>query len=395
MTMVVLSPMAIDIYLASVPLMVVDLKTSANQIQSTIGLFFFAMGIGQLVVGPLADRWGRKPIVLFGLALYAVSALLASFAEHILFMQLCRLVQGFAACAISVIIFSVVRDIYTYERSSKVYSYLNGVLSVVPALAPVFGGLLAGAFGWRSTFIFMSIYALLVFVLILGRLPETLKVGDKAAAYSVPLYNWQRFSSILKSKTFVFYSLCCMSAMAGILSYVSYAPVWLISHLNVSAFTFSLLFGFNASVSIACSFLAPILIKRYGNRKVVFVALCSMLCSALALLIAYALLGLLKVTGLLAALGFMLPIALLSTGLSLLLGPATSIALAQFSDRAATASALLGFIQMVGASIVVMLIQQVDLLAPVAVAAVLLVMVLPLFVVMQTKGLKKWSIEEG
>jgi DHA1 family bicyclomycin/chloramphenicol resistance-like MFS transporter len=274
-----------------------------------------------------------------------------------------------------------------------VYSYLNGVLSVVPALAPVFGGLLAGAFGWRSTFIFMSIYALLVFVLILVRLPETLKIEDKATAYSASLYNWQRFSSVLKSKTFVFYSLCCMSAMAGILSYVSYAPVWLITHLNVSALTFSLLFGFNAAVSIACSFLAPILIKRYGNRKVVFVALCSMLCSALALLIAYALLDYLKISGLLAALGFMLPVALLSTGLSLLLGPATSIALARFSDRAATASALLGFIQMVGASIVVMLIQQVDLLAPVAVAAVLLVMVLPLFIVMQTESLTKWSIE--
>ncbi|MCJ8298978.1 MAG: MFS transporter, partial [Pseudomonadales bacterium] len=201
MTMVVLSPMAIDIYLASVVEMAAELQASNSQIQSTISLFFLAMGLGQVVVGPLADRYGRKPIAVLGLALYLCSSFAASLVGDILMMQLVRMLQGFAACAISVIIFSIVRDTYSYERSSKVYSYLNGVLSVIPALAPIFGSALAESFGWRSTFVFMGSYALLVLCLVARFLPETLKASTEAAK-SGRLYNWQLYRPVLCSRYF-------------------------------------------------------------------------------------------------------------------------------------------------------------------------------------------------
>jgi len=324
-----------------------------------------------------------------GLALYLLSSFAASMVSDIGLMQLVRMLQGFAACAISVIIFSIVRDTYSYERSSKVYSYLNGVLSVIPALAPIFGSALAESFGWRSTFVFMGSYALLVLCLVVRFLPETLKVSS-AIVGTARLYNWQQYRPVLASRYFIFYALCCMSALAGILSYVSYAPIWLMQHLGVSATLFSLLFGLNAAASIICCFVAPVLITRFGNRKMVVAALCLKLLAAV-LLIG---LQLLVITDtLLAALVFMLPVMFLSMGLSLLLGPATSMALAGFADRAGTASALLGFIQMVGASIVIVLVQQSDLVAPVAVAVVLMSLALPLLLMMSLKRFSRWNVE--
>ncbi len=390
MSMVVLSPMAIDIYLASMPQMVIELNASTSQVQSTIALFFFAMGLGQIFVGPLADRYGRRPVVICGLFLYLLSSLAAAFVNDIWLMQGCRLLQGLAACAISVVIFSVVRDRYNYAKSSKIYSYLNGVLSVIPAFAPIFGSLLASYFGWRSTFVFMFAYSLLVLLLIYRYLPETLTLENTST--TTRLYDWQRYLSVLSSKCFVYYALCSMAAMAAILSYVSYAPVWLIDHLGLSATVFSLLFGLNACMSIIVSFCAPILITRLGNRRVVKLALSSMLIAALLLLV-LALFFVLE--GLLAGVAFMLPVMFLSAGLSLLLGPATSMALSEFADKAATASALLGFIQMVGASIVVMLIQQTSFSAPVAVAIVLLSLVVPLLLMMSFKCFAQWYMERS
>ena len=387
--MVVLSPMAIDIYLSSMPKMAVELGANTSQIQSTISLFFFAMGLGQLAVGPLADRYGRKPIVLVGLFFYCLSAVAASLATDIFYLQLFRVLQGFASCAISVVIFSVVRDVYSYERSSKVYSYLNGVLSVIPALAPIFGSFLALSFGWRSTFVFMFAYALLVLLVIALYFPETLKQEDKRASLQHRLYSWYRFKRVLSSKRFVYYSLCSMAGLAGILSYVSYAPIWLIQHLQVSEVGFSVLFGVNATVSIIGCFLAPRWITLYGNRVMVKYGLSLMLGSAVLLSAIY----MLDLTGLAAAIGFMLPIALLSVGLSLSIGPASGIALSAFADSAGTASALLGFIQLTGASLVIALVQQSGLYAPVAVSVVVMVLVLPLLLVMNLKSCAHWNSE--
>ncbi len=392
MSMVVLSPMAIDIYLASIPQMAFEFNASTGQVQLTIVLFFFAMGLGQIFVGPIADRYGRRPVAIFGLSFYVLGSLAAGLASDIFYLQISRLIQGFAACAISVTIFSTVRDTYSYERSSKIYSYLNGVLGVVPACAPILGSLLASDFGWRSNFLFMFAYGLLVLGLVCRFMPETLKAENRYSSAVAKLYDWPRFLPILKSHYFIFYALCCMVALAAILSYVSYAPLWLIGHLQISKVAFSLLFGLNACAGIFCSFTAPILINRYGNRTLVFIALSCMLGAALLLMVFN---SLFNFQGFNAALAFMLPIILLSAGLSFALGPATSMALSQFGDRAGSASALLGFTQMVGASVITFLVQQTDLIAPLAVATVLVIFVLPLWLIMLLPKYSHWNDERS
>ena len=143
MLMVVLSPLAIDIYLPAMPDMALAFSVSSTQVQSTLVLFIFAMGVGQILIGPLADRFGRRPIALFGITLYIVSSLFAAMVVDFHHLQIARVLQGIAACATSIVVFSAVRDSFDTKNSAHYYSYLNGVICVIPALAPTLGGFLS------------------------------------------------------------------------------------------------------------------------------------------------------------------------------------------------------------------------------------------------------------
>ncbi|WP_028867762.1 multidrug effflux MFS transporter [Psychromonas arctica] len=388
MFMVVLSPLAIDIYLPSMPQMAQEFSVSDTQVQSTLVLFIFAMGIGQILIGPLADRFGRRPIALFGICAYMASSLLAALVVDFQYLQLARVLQGVAACATSIVVFSAVRDRFNAQQSAHYYSYLNGVICVIPALAPTLGGLLALQFGWRSTFIFMALYAVVVLLIVAFKLPET---RPEHSNNSAALYRWARYQPILANSHFVFYALTCMIAMASILTYVSYAPSWIINHLGLDELTFSYLFGFNAIVNISACFLAPKVIKKLGNHTTVTVALWVMVLSAV-LQVAFQQLPV--TTALLGGLYFMIPMLFLCIGFALLLGPATSMALSAFGERAGTASAILGCMQMSGAALLTGLLQQTNLTAPYANAVMIGAGSLVLLITMFLPQYKHWHQEQ-
>lgn len=388
MMMVVLSPLAIDIYLPSMPEMALEFSVSDTKVQSTLVLFILAMGIGQILIGPLADRFGRRPIALMGICLYIGSSLFAALVVEFQYLQLARILQGIAACATSIVVFSAVRDRFDAQQSAHYYSYLNGVICVIPALAPTLGGFLALQFGWRSTFIFMTLFAIVVLFIVAFKLPETRPEHKNNHA---ALYRWARYQPVLINSQFVFYALTCMIAMASILTYVSYAPSWIIKHLGLSELTFSFLFGFNALINIAACFLAPKVIKTLGNHKTVTIALWLMVLAAVSQLIFQQL----PVTNaLLGGLYFMLPMLLLCIGFALLLGPATSMALSAFGERAGTASALLGCIQMSGAALLTGLLQQTGLTAPYASAAMIGAGSVILLIIMSLPHYKHWHQEQ-
>lgn len=388
MFMVVLSPLAIDIYLPSMPEMAREFSVSDAQIQSTLVIFMLAMGIGQILIGPLADRFGRKPIALFGICLYIMSSLFAVYATDFHYLQIARGLQGIAACATSIVVFSAVRDSFSNKQSAHYYSYLNGVICVIPALAPSFGGMLALQFGWRSTFVFMAAYALIVLIVVAFKLPET---RPKNTVKSGALYRWSRYQPIVSNSHFVFYASACMLAMAAILTYVSYAPSWVIKHLGLSEMTFSLLFGINALINIGACFVAPLVIKKLGNRPTVLVALWLMVLSALVQLIVQ---QLPVEEPLIAAIYFMMPMLLLCIGFALLLGPATSMALSGFGERAGTATAILGFIQMSGAALLTGALQQTSFTAPYANAIMMGGGALLLLFIMSVSRFNHWHYEQ-
>ncbi len=380
MSMIVLNPLAIDIYLPSLPAMAKAFLVSSSEVQSTLVLFLFALGVGQILIGPLADRYGRRPVAMGGVLLYIASSLSAAVAMEFHWLQLSRVLQGLAACSTSIVVFSAVRDCFTNKEAARYYSYLNGMICVIPALAPTLGGLLALQFGWRSTFVFMMLYATIVMVIVGYRLPETRPANTITTG---PLYRWARYQPVLSEPHFMFYALACMSGMAAILCYVSYSPVWLIEHLGVSELAFSGLFGLNAVVNITACFTAPLVINCLGNRPTVILALTILILSALLQVLTY---WVGPQSGLAGAFSFMLPMMLLCIGFALLLGPATSMALSAFGERAGTATAMLGFIQMSGASLIAALVQQTDLIAPYAIAFVMGgLAIIPLIVMMMSR----------
>ncbi|MCV3278213.1 multidrug effflux MFS transporter [Aeromonas hydrophila] len=339
--LVLFSPLAIDIYLPAIPQMADQLGAEVTLMQGTITWFLFSMGLGQLLVGPLADRYGRKPIALGGVLLYGLSALGAGFAASLGELMLARVLQGFGACATSVAAFSVVRDSYGPKKSGQMISYLNGVICFIPALAPLLGGWLTAKAGWSANFWFMAGYAVIVGSWLLWRMPET---RPEETSSSGPLISWSRYSPVLRSPSFLFNATLCMLAMAVILAYVTAAPVQLMVKLGLDMSGFSYWFTANAALNILACFLAPRFIARVGPRRTLRIGLLVLLLSAIALTLA------MHIEHPLAMMG---PVFLSSIGFAMILGAAAGMALAPFGHCAGTAAALLGLFQMSGSGALV------------------------------------------
>ncbi|MGY3870796.1 multidrug effflux MFS transporter [Aeromonas crassostreae] len=339
--LVLFSPLAIDIYLPAIPQMAEQLGADVTLMQGTITWFLFSMGLGQLLVGPLADRYGRKPIALCGVLLYGLSALGASFAASLGELMLARVLQGFGACATSVAAFSVVRDSYGPKKSGQMISYLNGAICFIPALAPLLGGWLTAQAGWSANFWFMAGYAALVGCWLVWRMPETRPEETRSEG---ALISWERYSPVLRSPSFLFNASLCMLAMAVILAYVTAAPVQLMVKLGLDMNGFSHWFTANAVLNIATCFLAPRFIARVGPRRTLRLGLLVICLSALMLTL---------VQHIPHPLAMMGPVFLSSIGFAMVLGAAAGMALAPFGHCAGTAAALLGLLQMSGAGALV------------------------------------------
>lgn len=339
--LVLLSPLGIDLFLPTLPYIASGLKTPVSHIQLTIPLFLLVMGIGQLISGPLVDNYGRKPIALIGLALYLAGSALAALAINWPVFLLARIVQGMAVCCTAVVAFSGVRDKLEGDEAARAYSFLNGSLNIVPALAPLLGGMLAHYWGWRAPFGFLFLYGLVLMVIIYKWLPETRPDTTHPSA----LFPIRTYASIVKQPAFLAFTFSIASALGMVLTYVSLAPTVLMEHDALSPFAFSIIFGINGLWIMAVSAIANRIIPKCGRPFCLLLGAISMIAAGIILfsepyLLAPAILS--------HWLSYMLPVAISVAGLAFIMGPATSYALAPFQQNAGVASALLGFIQMAG-----------------------------------------------
>nr|CDQ35195.1 Multidrug resistance protein MdtL [Virgibacillus halodenitrificans] len=365
---VMLSPLAIDIYLPSLTVMAREFDVPFSRLQFTVTLLLLSVGLGQVLVGPLTDRFGRRPVLLCGTVVYMAGALLGMMATSLGPLYVSRVLQGLGACASMTVAFAAVRDCFTAEQGAKLYSYLNGALCIIPALAPVIGGSLAVTFGWRSNFAFMFVFAAVLGVAALWRFAET---RPQDTAPESRLYHWARYRPVLTSVRFVYFAGLAGVIMSAILVYVSTAPVILVDRLGLSELAFSGWFGANAVVNILAFFFAPRIIHCLGRVGTVRLGL--------GLIIVSGVLQALIVTALpLSSVGFMGPIGVLSVGFSLALGATSSLALEPFRERAGTAAALLGALQLGGGALLATLLLAMPLAPQWALALIGVVLVSPL-----------------
>ncbi|WP_216602014.1 MULTISPECIES: multidrug effflux MFS transporter [Vibrio] len=373
--LVLFSPLAIDIYLPALPQISQAFHVEHALAQDTITWFLFAMGVGQLFAGPLADKVGRRTVALGGISIYALSALLAWGAQNIEWMLAARLLQGLGACATSVAAFATVRDIFGPQKSGKMISYLNGAICFIPALAPILGSWLTQQFGWRSNFSFMAGFAMVALVAMFIGMKETNPAPSKE-----PVFRPSRYMAVLKTPSFIFHASLCMLAMAVILAYVTSAPVVLMENLGLSMNEFTLWFGINAVINIAACMTAPKFMDKYGTHKTLVVGIMTLGLGGIVML---------AMAQQQTALAFMLPIFLSSVGFAWVLGAAAGKALAPFGDKAGTAAALLGLFQMSGSGLVVGTVQRLGMEPQVMIAVQMFIIVPGIFVLMSKAG-KKW-----
>ena len=177
-----IGPVAIDMYLPALPTIGQSLGASIGAVQASLMAFFIALGLGQLIYGPVSDMVGRKPPLYFGLMLFAIGSVGCALAPDIHTLVAMRFVQGLGACAGSVVPRAVVRDLYTGHQALRLMSTLMLVFSVSPILAPLAGSLLIEWQGWRSTFWFMLAAGLLGLALVATQMSETRPREQRAAS---------------------------------------------------------------------------------------------------------------------------------------------------------------------------------------------------------------------
>ncbi|MDC9498560.1 MULTISPECIES: multidrug effflux MFS transporter [unclassified Pseudoalteromonas] len=369
--LVIFCPMAIDIYLPAFPTIAMQFNVTEQQVQQTVAIFMLTVGLGQLIAGPLADKFGRKPVAVVGVSLYAGSALLAYMAPSFAVLMFARALQGLGACATFVVAFAIVRDKYGSERSGQMITYLNGIVCFIPALAPILGAWLTVQFGWRMNFMFLTLFALAGLVITLTLFRETRPADSH---YQGHILDLRRFVPILKTPIFLFNSLLCMVAMSAILVYVTLAPGWIITHLGGTVADFTFWFTLNAVLSIVASFITPIYIKR-NSQKALRVGVTVLVSSGILMI---------ALSHIESAIALMLPILIAALGFALSLGSAAGMALSRFPKQAGTASALIGAMQMSGASVLVFLTQYLGLSTPWLIAFHLLLLA-PLWLILMSK----------
>jgi DHA1 family bicyclomycin/chloramphenicol resistance-like MFS transporter len=373
--MVIFSPLAIDIFLPALPVMAEEFAVPMTQIQWSITIFILSLGFGQLISGPLADRYGRRPIAIGGIVIYGLASVISAYSDSLTFFLLSRLVQGLGACAIVVAAFASVRDKYNAIESGVMYSYLNSAICCIPALAPLLGNVLTEAFGWRSNFEFMAGYAVFAGGILFFTLKET---RPEHTEQHKNLISIARSMTVLKHPVFLFNAFVVMLSMAVILAYVSSSPAWLMVRLGLDQQGFVYWFSLNALINIIACFLAPRVLVRFGARVTIGLGMVLLIIAGLLML---------ALLSWQTPIAFMLPIMISSLGFSLLMGACAGQALAPFGEKAGSASALLGFVQMSGSAVIVYLLQ----LLPINEAeqmALLMLTIIPVYVLWKMPQVK-------
>jgi DHA1 family bicyclomycin/chloramphenicol resistance-like MFS transporter len=255
-----MGPLAIDMYLPSLPSIGVSLHASAGETQATVSAFLAGMAIGQLFYGPASDRLGRRPPLLFGAVVYIAASIACGFATTPALLIGGRFIQALGACAGAVVSRAVVRDRFTHSETARMLSLMMLIMGLAPILAPLLGGALLGLGGWRLNFWFMASFGVAVGVAGLLRLSESRSEETTAhAATETPL---QAYLALMREPRLVGYALAGALNGATLFTYIASSPDLLIKTYGIPASAFGWVFGLNAVGIIGSNQVNRVLLRR-------------------------------------------------------------------------------------------------------------------------------------
>ena len=333
-----IGPFAIDMYLPALPSIGKSLGATVGAVQASLMAFFIALGLGQIVYGPVSDMFGRKGPLYAGLVLFALASVGCALAPDIQTLVALRFVQGLGACATMVIPRAVVRDMHTGTEAARLVSMLMLVFSVSPILAPLAGSLLIESIGWRSVFWAVTVIALFCLLLLAFGLPETRPASQRR--HSSVRSALAGYGVLLRDRQFLGLVFIGAFGASGFFAYLANSPFVLIDHYGLTPRQYGLAFAINAAAFIGSSQFTAALTGRWGLVRVVRIAATGHAVVMVALLAVY-LLGVDRLDVLIVMLlaGFAF--------LGLVLPTTAVLALEAHGAIAGTASALMGTLQFV------------------------------------------------
>ncbi|MFS4109773.1 multidrug effflux MFS transporter [Streptomyces sp. PD-S100-1] len=329
-------PLAMDMYLPSLPEVTRSLHAPAATVQLTLTACLAGMALGQLVVGPMSDRWGRRRPLLAGLAVYVLATALCALAPNVETLVAFRLAQGLAGAAGIVIARAVVRDLYDGVAMARFFSTLMLISGVAPIVAPLIGGQILRITDWRGVFVVLTVVGALLGAVVWTKLPETLPPADRhEGGVGQALGGMRR---LLADRVFAGYMIAGGFAFASLFAYISASPFVIQEIYGASPQTFSLLFGLNSvGLVVVGQINGKVLVGRVRLDRVLAVGLVVVILAATALL--------LMATGAFGAVG-LAPVAaalfVLMSAMGVTMPNTQALALMRTKHSAGAASALLG-----------------------------------------------------
>ncbi len=334
---VALGPLATDLYLPSLPAIGRAFESSVAETQLTLSVFLIGFAVCQLVYGPLADRFGRRPVMLTGMAIFLAASVFCAFAWSLEVLLVGRLLQALGICAGPVLGRAVVRDAWGADRSARILAYTGSAMAIAPAVGPIIGGVLEQNFGWRASFAALTVFSLALLLFVLLRLPETNKTPDPYALR--PLRIAGNFAILLRHRSYLGYALVTALGYAGLFAFISGSSFLLIDALGVSPQNFGFCFAVVIVGYVVGSFACGRLSERFGAERLISTGIAVVLLAA-ALGMFFSLAGILSLWSVIGA------TTLYFLGAGFLLPNAVAGALRHYPHMAGSASSLMGFIQM-------------------------------------------------
>jgi len=331
------TPLAVDMYLPSMPSLSQALSADPARVQLTLSAFFLGLSLGQVFYGSLTDRYGRRPMLLIGLLIYVLSSAGCALASSVDALIVFRFLQAAGSCSAMVITMAVVRDRYGPAEGAHMISRMMLIMGVAPILAPLLGGFILTTVGWQAIFWFQALYGAVLVTSIALLLPETRPAHTRA-----PTGVWsalKTYGGVLSHRRFLGYALSRGLAQGGMFAYIAGSPFVFITLHGVPPQYFGLLFGLNAIGIIGASQVNVRLLRRYSPDRILSRSLAGIGVAGLLLALAALLPLSFGIPGFVALL---LSLFVLMALTGLVQPNATVMAMQPFGDRAGSASALIG-----------------------------------------------------
>ncbi len=332
-----IGPLSIDMYLPAFPSIAKGLHTTVSSVMLSLSSFFVGISVGQLLYGPLLERYGRKTPLYFGLGLYAISSFACTTAMSVETLIVFRFFQALGGCVGMVASRAMVRDLFEVKDNAKVFSTLMLVVAVSPIIAPTLGGFITTYFGWRYIFGMLIVVIALIIAGIYFLLPESKKPDPNFSLKPKAILSG--FATIVKHPQFGVYTFTGAVAYAGLYAYISGSPYVFMEVFKVTEQHYGWIFAIVAAGLISASQLNSVLLKKYKSEQIIKGALSFQGVIGI-LLVSSSLFGFSELYSTIALVflflccqGFIFP-------------NASALSMAPFGHNAGNASALMGFIQM-------------------------------------------------